>query len=100
MNFKPPMKTSDISQTALIRRYGVRGGKLFARLWFSLLYIILIALAAALPVVGPEVAPGWSRIVVGCIAGALIVLAASLLTRMRLEFMASIERLEAGERAV
>ena len=36
-----------ISETRLIRRYGVRGGKLFARLWFSLLYVFLIALAAA-----------------------------------------------------
>src|SRR6266436_845208 len=72
------MKTSDISQTPLVRRYGVRGAKLFARLWFSLLYVFLIALAAALPVVGPEVAAGWRRFVVGCIAGALIVLAASL----------------------
>jgi hypothetical protein len=94
------MKTSDISQTALIRKYGVRGGKLFGRLWFSLLYVFLIALAAALPVIGPEVAAGWRRIVVGCISGALIVLAASLLTRMRLEFQASIEQLETGERAV
>src|SRR5216684_4020843 len=86
MTFALLMKPSDISQTALIRRYGVRGGKLFARLWFSLLYVFLIALAAALPVVGPEVAAGWRRIVVGCIAGALIVLGASLLTRMRLQF--------------
>lgn len=93
------MKTSDISQTVLIRRYGIRGGKLFARLWFSLLYVLLIALAASLPLVGPEVAAGWRRIVLGCIAGALIVLAASLLTRMRLEFLASLERLEAGEKA-
>ena len=91
------MKTSDISQTGLTRRYGVRGGKLFARLWFAFLYVFLIALAAALPVVGPEVAAGWRRVVVGCIAGALIVLAASLLTRMRLEFLASIERLDAEE---
>lgn len=78
----------------------MRGGKLFARLWFSLLYAFLMALAAALPVVGPEVAAGWRRIVLGCIAGALIVLATSLLTRMRLEFLASIERLEAGQRAI
>jgi hypothetical protein len=100
MTFALHMKTSDISQTALIRRYGVRGSKLFARLWFSLLYVFLIALAAALPVVGSEIAAGWGRIVLGCIAGTLIVLAASLLTRMRLEFLACIERLEDGERTV
>ena len=94
------MKTSDISQTALIRRYGVRGGKVFARLWFSLLYVFLTALAAALPIIGPVIAAGWRRIVMGCIFGALIVFAASLLTRMRLEFLASLERLETGEKAV
>jgi len=90
------MKTSDISQTPLVRRYGLRGAKLFARLWFLLLYVVLVALAAALPAVGPEIVAGWRRIVVGCIAGGLIVVATSLLTRMRLGYLASIERLEAG----
>ncbi len=99
MTFALLMKTSDISQTPLIRRFGLRGGKLFAHLWFSVLYVFLVALAAALPVVGPQVPAGWRRIVVGCIAGALIVLAASLLTRMRLEFLAAIERLEARGQA-
>ena len=100
MTVASPMKAPDISQTALIRRFGIRGGRLFARLWFSVLYVFLIALAAALPVVGPVIAPGWRRVVVGCVAGALIVLAASLLTRMRLEFLASLQRLEVGEMAV
>jgi hypothetical protein len=93
------MKTRDISQTPLVRRHGVRGAKLFARFWFLLLYVVLVALGAALPVVGPEIAAGWRRIVFGCIAGGLIVVATSLLTRMRLGYLASIERLEAGERA-
>ena len=93
------MKTSDISQTPLVRRYGVRGAKLFARLWFAFLYVILIALTAALPVVGPEVQLGWRRVFIGCLAGGLVVLATSLLTRMRLQYLAAIERLEAGERA-
>jgi hypothetical protein len=94
------MKTSDISQTPLVRRYGVRGAKLFARIWFSLLYFFLIGLTAILCVVGPEFAAGWRRIFVGCLAGGLVVFAASLLTRMRLEYFAAIERLEIQGKAV
>ena len=90
------MKTPDISLTPLVRRYGVRGAKLFARVWFTLVYAFLIALTAALPIVGPEVPAGWRRGLIGCLAGGLIVLATSLLTRMRLEYWAAIGRLEAG----
>jgi len=93
------MKTLDISQTPLVRRYGVRGAKLIARLWFSLLYVFLIALTAALPLVGPEVPLGRLRVFIGCLAGGLVVFATSLLTRMRLQYLAAVERLEAGERA-
>ena len=77
----------------------MRGAKLFARLWFAFVYAFLIALIAALPVVGPEVPVGWRRVFIGCLAGGLIVFATSLLTRMRLEYWAAIERLEAGRRA-
>jgi hypothetical protein len=94
------IKTTDISQTPLVRRYGARGAKLFARIWFSLLYVFLIGLTATLPVVGPELAAGWRRIFVGCLAGGLVVFAASLLTRMRLEYFAAIERLEIQGKAV
>jgi hypothetical protein len=89
------MKTQDVSETALVRRYGVRGAKLFARLWFPLLYVFLIALSTGFFVLGPEFATGSRRIFIGLLAGGLIVVAASLLTRMRLEFLAGIERLEA-----
>ncbi|MBA4149911.1 MAG: hypothetical protein H0X66_17505 [Verrucomicrobia bacterium] len=93
------MKTPDISETPLVRRYGVRGAKLFARLWFPLLYVFLIALTTGFFVVGPEFATGSRRIFVGLLAGGLIVFASSLLTRMRLEFLAAIERLEARGKA-
>ena len=93
------MKKSDISETQVVRRYGVRGAKLFARIWFLLMYVFLIALAAVFWIVGPEVVSGWGRIFVGCFVGALIVLAASILTRIRLEYLAAIERLEAQEKA-
>ena len=88
------MKTSDISQTPLVQRYGVRGAKFFARIWFSLLYVFLIALSATSWIVGPEFATGWRRVFTGCLVGALTVIATSLLTRMRLEYLAAIKRLE------
>ena len=58
------------------------------------MYLILVALTAAFWILSPEIAAGGRRILIGSLAGGLIVLAASLLTRMRLEYMASIERLE------
>jgi hypothetical protein len=93
------MKAPDISETPLVRRYGVRGAKVFARLWFPLLYVFLIALATGFFVVGPEFATGSRRIFIGSLAEILIVLAASILTRMRLEFLAGIERLEGRGKA-
>ena len=73
------MKTSDISNTPLVRKYGVRGAKLFARFWFPLLYILLIAPTAALWSLAPELATEWKRIFFGCLVSGLTVLAASLL---------------------
>jgi hypothetical protein len=73
----------------------VRGARLFAQIWFSLLYTFLTAIAAGTWIISPEFAGGWRRILVSCFAGALIVTAASLLTRMRLDYVAAIERLEA-----
>ena len=87
------MKTCDISQTPLVRRYGVRGAKLFAHLWFPVLYFVLMCLATAPCFVGSELV-GWRRIVFGGVFGALVVLGASLLTKMRLNYLAAIERLE------
>ena len=77
----------------------MRGAKIFARLWFPLLYGFLTAITAGLSILSPEFPPGRSRIFIGCFAGVLIVLASSRLTRMRLEYLAAIERLENGEGA-
>ena len=88
------MKTSNIAQTPIVKRFGIRGAKLYAKIWFSILYLMLIAITAGLWIMSPEFAGGWNRIFIGCIVGALVVFAASLLTRMRLKFMAEIERLE------
>jgi hypothetical protein len=58
------------------------------------MYVVLVALNAGLWIVGPEFATGWPRISLGCIIGALIVVAASLLTRMRLQYLAAVDRAE------
>ncbi len=88
------MKTPDISQSPLVRRYGVRGAKLFARLWFPFMYLGLVGLATGFWFVGPELISGWRRTFLGCLSETLIILAASLLTRMRLHYLSGIEMLE------
>ena len=90
------MKTSDISQTPIVKKFGVRGAKLYAKIWFSVLYLMLVAVTAGFWFVGPEFTTGWRRIVVGSFVGALVVFAASLLTRMRLRFLAEMNQLEKG----
>ena len=93
------MKTSDISNTPLVRKHGVRGAKLVAHVWFPFMYLLLIALAAALWAVAPQVATEGKRIFLGCLVSVLTVLAASLLTRMRLGYLAAIEQLETRGKA-
>jgi len=88
------MKTSDISGTPLVRKYGVRGAKLFAHVWFPFMYLLLIAPAAALWAVAPEVPTEGKRIFLGCLVTVLIVVGASVLSRMRLGYLAAIEQLE------
>ena len=92
------MKAPDISQTPIVKRFGVRGAKLFAKIWFSIMYLALVAITAGFWIVWPEFVEGWSRIFMGCFVGALVVFAASLLTRMRLKYLAEIAELEAREK--
>jgi hypothetical protein len=33
------MKTPDIAQMPIVKRFGVRGAKLYAKIWFSILYL-------------------------------------------------------------
>jgi hypothetical protein len=88
------MKTLDTSPTEMVRRYGFRGAKLFALIWFALMYLSLITVTAGLWSVGPEFVTGWRRILVGLFSGALTVAAASLLTRMRLQYSVAVECLK------
>jgi hypothetical protein len=95
------MKTPDLSKTTLVRKYGAHGARRFARIWFPALYAMLTASAAGLWIFGSEftVSWQWQRTVLGFLIAALVVTAASVLTRMRLEFLAGIEQLEAKPRA-
>ncbi|HTV61785.1 MAG TPA: hypothetical protein VMH30_04370 [Verrucomicrobiae bacterium] len=92
------MIAPDISQTPIIKRFGVRGAKLFAKIWFSIMYLALVTITAGFWIIGPEFPEGWYRIFAGCLVGALVVFAASLLTRMRLKLLAEIAELEARDR--
>jgi uncharacterized BrkB/YihY/UPF0761 family membrane protein len=92
------MKTPDIAQKELVRRYGLRGVKLFARLWFAALYGMLIVCGAGLWILAPEATGSWRRVLFGSIVAVLVIVAASVLTRMRLRYFAGIERLESQQR--
>lgn len=93
------MKTPDLSETSLVQKYGARGARRFAKIWFPTLYVMLTASTAGLWVFGPEFTGGWQRPVLGFLMATLVVTAASVLTRMRLEFLAGIEQLEAKPKA-
>ena len=88
------MKTDDLSQTALVRKFGIRGARLYFRIWFPVMYLFLITLTAGLWVLSPMDEVRDHRIFVGCLVAVLVVIATALLTRMRLEYRAGIEKLE------
>jgi len=92
------MKTSDLSQTPLVRRFGIRGARLFARVWFPFIYILLATLTIALWILSPEFTNSWHRTLIGCFAAVLVITATARLARMRLEFLAGVEDLERSER--
>ena len=93
------MKTPDLSVTSLVQKYGARGARRFARIWFPAMYAMLTASAAGLWIFGPEFTGGWQRPFFGFLVATLVVTATSVLTRMRLEFLAGIEQLEAKQKA-
>jgi hypothetical protein len=93
------MKTPDLSQTPVVRRFGVQGARLFARVWFSVVYVLLIALTATLWILSPEFNNSSHRTLIGCFAAVLVITAASRLARMRVEFLAGVEQLERNEPA-
>ena len=88
------MKTADLSVTGLVQKYGARGARRFARVWFPAMYAMLTSSTAGLWIFGSEFTGGWQRTLLGFIIATLVVAAASVLTRMRLEFLTGIEQLE------
>jgi hypothetical protein len=85
-----PVTAPDISATALVRRFGVGGARIFARIWFPLAYLLLTGLGAALWIQPGD--PGSDGLRAGAML--LVVLAALLLAGMWLRYRKSIERLE------
>ena len=94
------MKTYDISDSPVVRKYGVRRARIFAHLWISFMYVFLTATTAVSWVLAPEMATSLGdRIFLGCFVGGLTVLAASFLTRMYLGLLAEIKGLESRAKA-
>jgi hypothetical protein len=85
------MKTTGTMQTPVMKRFGPRGARVFGWLWFSAMHLMLIAVVVGWWMASAEIPGGWRRVVAGCIVGSLIVLAASLLARMRLKYFGEIE---------
>jgi len=93
------MKTPDISKTLIVKTFGARGARRFAAIWFPALYAMLTVSTAGVWIIRPDFADRWPTTILGLLIAVLVVTAASLLTRMRLEFFAGIERLEAKPNA-
>jgi integral membrane sensor domain MASE1 len=93
------MKTPDISKTPIVKKFGARGARRYAIVLFAALYAMLTASTAGLWIMSPEFPDTMPRAILGSLIAVLVVAAASLLTRMRLEFFAGIETLEAKPNA-
>ena len=89
------MKTTDIAQTPIVKRYGVHGARIFGRIWFSAMYLTLVAIVVGWLMVVQEIPGGWRRAFIACFVGTLAVLATALLTRMQLKYRTEIDQFEA-----
>jgi len=84
------MKTPDISKTLLVRKHGLRGARFFARVWFPFMDVLLIAVSAGLWInYSSSLSTGLQILI-----ATLVVVAASLLTRMQIKYVSAIEQLE------
>jgi integral membrane sensor domain MASE1 len=93
------MKTTNLSNMPFVQKFGARVVRRYAIIWFAALYALLTASTAGLWLISPDFTGTWLRAILGSLIAVLVVVAASLLTRMRLEFFAGIERLEARPKA-
>ena len=95
------MKTPDLSKTPVVQKFGARGARWYGRILFASLYAILIRFTSRLWIYSPEFTSTemWRRVVFGLFVAVLVVIAASVLTQMRIKFFAGIEQLEAKPKA-
>jgi uncharacterized BrkB/YihY/UPF0761 family membrane protein len=91
------MNTSDVSETPIVRWLGPRGARWYGRVLFTVLYATLIFFAARAWIYkqDPGVTENWRRVVLGSIVAALVVIAASVLTQMRIGFFVELDQLDA-----
>ena len=96
------MKLSDLLWTPIVRRFGTRGARWYGRAVFAWLYALLIYFTAKLFIYGQDFTftATWRRVVFGSLVAVLVVIAASILTKMRIEYFASIERFVANQTKV
>jgi hypothetical protein len=96
------MKTPDLSKTPIVKNFGARGARWYGRIWFAWLYTMLVSSAAGLWIYYPDstFTGTWRRVVFGSLIAALLVVAASVLTQMRIKFFAGFKHLEASEKLI
>ncbi len=92
------MKTPDRSKTTIVRKYGVRGARRFASIWFPIRYASLTGFTAGLWILSPQFTGTWRRALLGSIFALLVIVAATVLTRIRSPYLASIKELGAKQR--
>jgi hypothetical protein len=94
------MKLSDLLWTPIVRRFGARGARWYGRVVFAWLYAMLIFFTARLWIHSQDFASAGTvrGVLFGSIVAVLVVVAASMLTKMRIEYFASIERFVSGQR--
>jgi hypothetical protein len=88
------MKNPDIAESLIVKKFGACGARRFAWIWFAAMYAMLTASTAGFWIFSPEFTDTLPRVILGSLIAVLVVSAASLLTRMHLEFFAGIQRLE------
>jgi hypothetical protein len=102
VHIKQTMKTSDLSKTPIVKKFGVRGARWYGRILFTWLYAMLIFSTARLWIYYPDFTftGTWRKVIFGSLIAALLVVAASVLTRMRIKFFTGIEQLEASQKSI
>jgi hypothetical protein len=93
------MKGSDPSKTFIVRKFGPHGARLYGIILFAWFYAMLIYFTARLWIHAQDfLAMGtWRQTFFWLVIAVLVVIAASLLTHMRIKYFAEIDKLESGQ---